>query len=298
MYRQLSSFGASPDARQIKDAAIDAGLTSLTSQTAEFTVQDVGKSIVVSGAGSNGAKLSTTIAAVTSATEIVLASAASTSVTGKGATFGTDCGPALQTALNELEDAGGGALHVDGAFMLVTPVVRQFFTATRTELLGHGASDRLYIATAPNATAITIQSARSLVIDGLNFVGTPDERADAWRTLRFEDCELFFRNCGFFGLASALQWNGSVVSTNHCHVSVHDTYFGGCAGSNGVDNPTFDLQSWKSCDFQRTQFIDYGSIGGFEHSKTGYAVQLCLGAGRQSAWTEKGGGPPGCPSVP
>ncbi|HZH08094.1 MAG TPA: hypothetical protein VEY69_15590, partial [Lautropia sp.] len=71
MYRQLSSFGASPDARQIKDAAIDAGLTSLTSQTAEFTVQDVGKSIVVSGAGSNGAKLSTTIAAVTSATEIV-----------------------------------------------------------------------------------------------------------------------------------------------------------------------------------------------------------------------------------
>jgi hypothetical protein len=236
-----------------------------------FTAADVGKNIAISSSAPNSPKLITTITAFVSAKQIELADAASEDVSGGGATWGTDCGPALQAALDRLEADWGGSLHIDGAYLLTTPVSRQFFNATRTELMGFGASDRLYIAVPRNTTAITIQSARSLVIDGVNLVGTPGEPEDAWRSFRFEDCELFVRNCGFFGLASALNWEGSIISTSRCHVSVHDTYFGGCAGSNGRDNPTFDLQGWKSCDFQRTHFIDYGSIGGIEHSKTGLA---------------------------
>jgi hypothetical protein len=269
MIYKLSTFGAPADARQVKDAAIDAGLRRLTSLQAAFTAADVGKVIVVSGAGVGGLKHTSTIASVVSTTQAELADPASTSVAGKGATFGTNCGPALQTALGQIENDLGGSLHIDGAYLLTTPVTHQFLEATRAEFLGFGACDRLYIAVAPHTTAITIQSARSLVIDGLNVVGTPNEGEDAWRAFRFEDCELFFRNCGFFGLASIPHWGGSIISTSHCHVSVHDTYFGGCTGSNGLDNPTFDVQGWKSCDFQRTHFIDYGSIGGFEHSKTG-----------------------------
>lgn len=62
------------------DAVMTASSAVLTSATGPFVVGDVGRSVVVRGAGTNRSDLRTTIAGFTSATSITLTAAASTTV--------------------------------------------------------------------------------------------------------------------------------------------------------------------------------------------------------------------------
>ena len=71
--------------REVADASITSGQTTLTSATAAFTAGDVGKTINLYGAGSNQAPIVTTIAAYTNATTVTIGVAASTTLTGTGA---------------------------------------------------------------------------------------------------------------------------------------------------------------------------------------------------------------------
>lgn len=64
----------------VTDGGITATLLILTSATAGFVAGDVGKQIIVAGAGPGGAPLVTTIAGFTNATTVTLAAAASTTV--------------------------------------------------------------------------------------------------------------------------------------------------------------------------------------------------------------------------
>lgn len=66
--------------RTVTDGAITAASTTLTSATAAFVAADVGRLIVVVGAGASGTDLITRIASRTNATTVVLADAASTTV--------------------------------------------------------------------------------------------------------------------------------------------------------------------------------------------------------------------------
>jgi hypothetical protein len=77
-------FGAKGDGKPIHDGAMNAGSMQLTSQAGGFTPGDVGKSIGVDGAGAVQ-DLCTTITHI-SATEVTLATAASTSVIGASVT--------------------------------------------------------------------------------------------------------------------------------------------------------------------------------------------------------------------
>ena len=68
--------------RSVYDAAMTSGSGVLTSATAEFQPGDVGQAAMVYGAGASAANLTTTIASWQSATQVTLAAAASTSVSG------------------------------------------------------------------------------------------------------------------------------------------------------------------------------------------------------------------------
>lgn len=57
------------------------GSAALTSATATWVAGDVGKSVIVPGAGAQGSDLRTTISAFVSATEVTLSDSASVSVT-------------------------------------------------------------------------------------------------------------------------------------------------------------------------------------------------------------------------
>jgi hypothetical protein len=68
--------------RKVTDAVTN-GTTTLTSATASFTSADVGRQVVVWGAGTGGADLVTTIASVTDGTTAVLTVAATSTDTGQ-----------------------------------------------------------------------------------------------------------------------------------------------------------------------------------------------------------------------
>lgn len=102
------------DAKIITDAAISSGQATLSSATAGFSGSDVGKVINVAGAGASGSPLITTISAVSSSTQVTLASTGSTNVTGAKAWFGTDDTAKLQGQL----DAGGVVVVPAGLYLL------------------------------------------------------------------------------------------------------------------------------------------------------------------------------------
>lgn len=87
---------ADADVEQAADGDITATTTALTSAAGPFEAGDVGKKIRVAGAGVAGGNLDTTIAAFVSPTQVTLAAAAVTTVTGATVTWG------LQLTLDRL----------------------------------------------------------------------------------------------------------------------------------------------------------------------------------------------------
>lgn len=100
---------ASTNVQQVTDGQIvatDQTLQCLTS--APFTVGDVGKKIVVVGAGLAGTNLETTIASFTSVTEVELTAPAVTTVVNAQVTWGTSI--TLARVYNEGTNSAGSAL--------------------------------------------------------------------------------------------------------------------------------------------------------------------------------------------
>lgn len=80
---------ASSDLLQVTDGVMNSGFGTLTSATGSFSSGDVGKVIVVAGAGVAGANLSTTISGYTSPTQVTLAASASTTVGAATVSWGS-----------------------------------------------------------------------------------------------------------------------------------------------------------------------------------------------------------------
>lgn len=84
----LNSGLWAPANRVVTDAAISSGSGNLTSATANFTSADLGKDVVVAGAGASGADMALPISAITSSTQVALAGSASTTVSGATCVIG------------------------------------------------------------------------------------------------------------------------------------------------------------------------------------------------------------------
>lgn len=93
--------------------------TSLTCSDADFTADDVGKIISITGAGSGGGTHVTTIAAYVSGTGVTLADAAPTSGGNRFFVYGTDDTDAIQSALAAAGLAGGGDIVFDDGIYIV-----------------------------------------------------------------------------------------------------------------------------------------------------------------------------------
>ncbi len=75
--------------KSVNDASISSGGNTLTSSSANFTSGDVGKYIVVDGAGTSGNQLQTTIQGYVNSTTITLGAYASTTVSSAHAFYGS-----------------------------------------------------------------------------------------------------------------------------------------------------------------------------------------------------------------
>lgn len=105
-----TAYGAKGDAKNVNDGAITASSKTLTSASASFTAADVGKTVIVAGAGASGTftTLTTTIAAFVSSTSVTLTAAATNTVSGAGVCYGTDDVNAIQAAVNDALLASAG----------------------------------------------------------------------------------------------------------------------------------------------------------------------------------------------
>lgn len=96
----LIKIGAVPDVVYCYGGSITSGTNALTVSDAQFFAWDVGKKIIVCGAGTNELNLETTIASRVSATGVTLAANAGTTVTATEVIYGTDNTATIQAIIN------------------------------------------------------------------------------------------------------------------------------------------------------------------------------------------------------
>nr|WP_159059617.1 hypothetical protein [Streptomyces antibioticus] len=114
---KAAAYGAVGDGKVRTDGAMTSGSAVLTCSTsAPFTAGDVGKRVMVKGAGPTGVTtLTGTISAFTSSTSVTLSASASTTVTNAVVLWATDDTTAIQNAINDAvtwATANGGAARV------------------------------------------------------------------------------------------------------------------------------------------------------------------------------------------
>ncbi|MGM5018735.1 hypothetical protein [Tardiphaga sp. 367_B4_N1_1] len=114
------------------DVAMASGSTTAES-AAGWVAGDVGKYIIVAGAGASGANLVTTIASYIDPTHVQLANANASggAISGKVAEFGTDDTSAFQAAIDDCVAAGGGTVYIPPA---------KVFLVSRLDLANIGVS--------------------------------------------------------------------------------------------------------------------------------------------------------------
>lgn len=135
----VATYGAVGDGKMVTDGAMASGSPTLTSATASFTSADVGKAVMVKGAGSvNATTLVTTISGFTSATTVTLAAAnaSGSAVSGALVMWGTDDTAHIQAAIN----AAVAYASVHGSAKVFIPVGAGSFYAIAGPLVTGGST--------------------------------------------------------------------------------------------------------------------------------------------------------------
>lgn len=122
------------DARVVTDATISSGSNVVTSSMASFTSGDIGKTVVVYGAGSaSGNALIAVISSVAGSTA-TLSLSATVTVSSAKAYIGTDKTSSIQSALNSVSTTGDEVLLTAGNYLITSAVTLK----SNTLLLGEG----------------------------------------------------------------------------------------------------------------------------------------------------------------
>jgi hypothetical protein len=137
-------FGGKGDLVALHDGSIDKGTADFRSRSAAFTPGDVGKAIVISGAGDGGGALVTKIQAVASAKQITIAANASTTVTAGLTYYGTDDTAAIRACVYQSTKAGECTLSDATTYMVsstnstIVPLGAGNLPISRGIINGHG----------------------------------------------------------------------------------------------------------------------------------------------------------------
>lgn len=104
--------GAKPDAIELADGNIGAGSRAFSSLTAVFTVLDVGKRLVLEGAGPGGLTYSDLIAAFVDSHHVTMTTNATTAAVNRQFVYGTGAGAAFNAAQAKAITTGRGTPYV------------------------------------------------------------------------------------------------------------------------------------------------------------------------------------------
>jgi Carboxypeptidase regulatory-like domain/Pectate lyase superfamily protein/SdrD B-like domain len=221
-----------------------------------------------------------------------------------------DDGPALRKALDALAGAGGGTLNIPaGSYRIATPVVKDFSSIPGAKVtirgvpstkmpatvtaLGHELAEgldltsRIIPATGNTNNAIKISNLHQLLIEHVDFSGSPEAETDALITLYFIDIDqATIRHCEFYGLSS--MDGGNMVRAERSELSIELSVFLGCTANSGVYAPVVENLEWRKFSISNSIFLDYGLREFF--SKTGMGAPL--------SWVNIGNAAPTTPDSP
>lgn len=191
-----------------------------------------------------------------------------------------DNGPAFQKALDALASAGGGTLQIPaGTFRIATPVKKDFssvagatvtiqgvpstkmpapVTANGNQLAeGLNLTSRIIPATGAANNTIQITNVNQLLIEHLDFTGTPGIDTDALIVLYFIDIDhATIRHCEFYGLSAMT--GGNMVRGVRSELSIELSVFLGCTANSGVYAPVVENLDWRRFSISNSIFLDYG----------------------------------------
>jgi hypothetical protein len=155
--------GAVADCKSVSDAAMTSGSATLTSNSAVWTAADVGKLVTVHGAAAAGGPLVTTISAYVGPTQVTLALAASTTISGRLLQWGTDNTARIQQTLDEAGAFAAGfaigavAVFEPGAYMTSAGITRP----ASVDIMGTGRKSTVIQCTPTQATGLTLSGGTS-----------------------------------------------------------------------------------------------------------------------------------------
>jgi len=284
----IDDYGAVADANSYSDGVVSG--TSFSSSAATFVAGDVGKSIVIKGAGTAAANHVTTIAAFTDASNVTLTDSAPTAV-GSNARFayGTENFTAFQNAL----DSGNYVRVPAGRYLIDTQLTYSdnaklvgdaYFTKSRTgfDYMDHNPAVIIWGgASGSNTTPVRV-SALAVGTEGTDFSapGT-DDLID----FRFEDIHIDAMGADY-GVYYYRCANGSYVN----NISVEDAENAGHYGL-GLFTARWGYLAAYSCQNQGHRFgqDDYGWASG-EASNFACVMDLySKDCGQGSTFTEDSG---------
>ncbi|MGH7295307.1 MAG: right-handed parallel beta-helix repeat-containing protein [Polyangiaceae bacterium] len=174
----VRDFGATGNGQTVTDGAMTSGSGTLTCSTsAPFKSTDVGKTIVVSEAGtptgSHGVTdLTTTISAFTNASTVTLTASAGASVTGATVTFGSDDSTAVQAAVSAVLGAtyGGSVFFPVGTYVLSGEIAITTVSPQRLRVYGEGRASALAFAGVD--TGLSASTTYNIEVEDLRFIGS------------------------------------------------------------------------------------------------------------------------------
>ena len=220
-----------------------------------------------------------------------------------------DDGPAIQRAIDALAAGGGGTLLIPaGSYRIATTVAKNFSsipgakvtirgvpstkmpappTAQGNELAeGLGLTSQIIPATG-NHNAIVITNLHQLLIEHVDFSGTPTAETDASISLYFISIDqATIRHCEFYGLSS--MEGGNMVRAERSELSIEQSVFLGSTANSGEYAPVVENLEWKKFSISNSIFLDYGLREFF--SKTGMGAPL--------SWINIGNALPTTPDSP
>lgn len=211
----------------------------------------------------------------------------------------TDDGPALQQALNELANSGGGTLEVPaGHYLLGTPVLSQFTRGTEITIagepsttpiavtgngLGLDLTSEFIVAVGATNDAINLSGSDALLITDVGFVGVQEVTTDAHTVLALSDIgQVTIRHCEFYGLASLVP-GGAIVAASLTDLRLEQSAFLGCAANSGLTTSILQTSSWLGISIADCKFVDYGNRPGFFSKTPLQSPYSWIGIGKAAA---------------
>lgn len=212
----VEEYGAEK-ASVVYDAGMSTGGggTTLTSATASFTSDDVGKIFVLQGAAASGRDLVGTISALISPTSVTTSLAAGTTVTNAKLIYGIDCTTAFQNAINDCYNGGGGEVIIGVGYFLIGG-------ALQTSVGGYNPNSQLYFPVSIPAN----NNRPNIIIRGIGGTTPSNSQLSSNVTLPSGGTVVFSTLTSSSGTSASLFGSGGEPSSpnifNHTHVDFYD----------------------------------------------------------------------------